>query len=115
MVPDVNGNSRSDDLKVIIRVDKIPSNEHERRFNAPMATEVAAIIVRTEIIQRDIVISKRDQTKQRVAETDRSYDALQYPILYREDGYRIKFQYRCCNIKKSQLYGLLCMPCHDSR
>ena len=85
-------NARADDLKVIIRADKTPSNGHERRFNAPMAPEVAAVIVGTEITRRDIVISRRDQTKQRVAETHRSYDALQYPILFPrgEDGYHLE-------------------------
>ena len=83
---------RGDDMKVIIRADKTPSNEHERRFNAPMAPEVAAVIVGTEIARRDIVICRRDGTKQRVAETHRSYDALQYPILFPrgEDGYHIE-------------------------
>ncbi|XP_044597781.1 uncharacterized protein LOC123274285, partial [Cotesia glomerata] len=82
----------TDDFRVIIRADKKPSNEHERRFNAPMASEVAAVIVGTEITKRDIVITKRDQTKQRVAETHRSYDALQYPILFprAEDGYHLE-------------------------
>ncbi|GFQ66451.1 hypothetical protein TNCT_99391 [Trichonephila clavata] len=43
---------RSDNMKVIVRADKTPSNEHERCFNAPMAPEVAALIekiVRTQI------------------------------------------------------------------
>lgn len=81
-----------DDFKVIIRADKTPLNEHERRFNAPVAPEVAAVIVGTEITRRDIVITKRDKAKQRVAETHRSYDALQYPILFprAEDGYHLK-------------------------
>lgn len=82
----------TDDFRVIIRADKKPSNEHERRFNAPVASEVAAVIVGTEITKRDIIITKRDQTKQRVAETHRSYDALQYPILFprAEDGYHLE-------------------------
>ncbi|UYV67664.1 hypothetical protein LAZ67_5001520 [Cordylochernes scorpioides] len=85
-------NVRADDMKVIIRADKTPTNEHERRFNAPMTPEVAAVIVGTEIARRDIVICRRDGTKQRVAETHRSYDALQYPILFPrgEDGYHLE-------------------------
>ncbi|UYV70662.1 hypothetical protein LAZ67_8000195 [Cordylochernes scorpioides] len=65
-------NVRADDMKFIIRADKTPTNEHERRFNAPMTPEVAAVIVGTEIARRDIVICRRDGTKQRVAETHRS-------------------------------------------
>ncbi|UYV68898.1 hypothetical protein LAZ67_6001521, partial [Cordylochernes scorpioides] len=38
-------NVRADDMKVIIKADKKPTNEHERRFNAPMTPEVAAVIV----------------------------------------------------------------------
>ncbi|XP_063922978.1 uncharacterized protein LOC135137287 [Zophobas morio] len=85
-------NVRADDFKLIIRADKTPSNEHERRFNAPIAPEVAAVIVGTEITRRDIVISRRNQTKQGIAETHRSYDALQYPILFPrgEDGYHLE-------------------------
>ncbi|UYV73240.1 hypothetical protein LAZ67_10002320 [Cordylochernes scorpioides] len=86
------GNVRAGDMKVIIRADKTPTNEHEQRFNAPMTTEVAAVIVGTEIARRDIVICRRDGTKQSVAETHRSYDALQYPILFPrgEDGYHLE-------------------------
>lgn len=84
--------AKTDDFKVIIKADKTPLNEHERRFNAPIAPEVAAVIVGTEIMKRDIVITKRDKTKHRVAETHRSYDSLQYPILFprAEDGYHFK-------------------------
>ncbi|XP_063929850.1 uncharacterized protein LOC135142114 [Zophobas morio] len=86
------GECKSDDFKLIIRADKTPSNEHERRFNASIAPEVAAVIVGTEITRRDIVISRRNQTKQRIAETHRSYDTLQYPILFPrgEDGYHLE-------------------------
>ncbi|XP_063901249.1 uncharacterized protein LOC135120859 [Zophobas morio] len=86
------GECKNDDFKLITRADKTPSNEHERRFNAPIAPEVAAVIVGTEITRRNIVISRRNQTKQRIAETHRSYDALQYPILFPrgEDGYHLE-------------------------
>ncbi|XP_054290927.1 uncharacterized protein LOC129005912 [Macrosteles quadrilineatus] len=85
-------NAREDDFKVIIRADKAPLHEHARRFNAQMAPEVGAVIVGTEITRRDIVISMRDETKQRVSETHRSYDALQYPIMFPrgEDGYNLE-------------------------
>nr|XP_023028755.1 uncharacterized protein LOC111516895 [Leptinotarsa decemlineata] len=85
-------NMRADDMKVIIRADKTSLNEHERRFNAPMTPEVAAVIVGTEIARRDIVICRRDGTKYRVAGTHRTYDALQYPILFPrgEFGYHLE-------------------------
>jgi len=79
----------TDDYKVVIKADKTPSGEHERRFNAPTIDEVAIVMVGTEFDRRDIVICKRNKNLKRVSETHRSYDALQYPILFwkGEDGY----------------------------
>jgi len=79
----------SDNYKVIIRADKTLSGEHERRFNAPTINEVAVVMVGTEFDRRDIIIQRRNTNLQRVSETHRSYDALQYPILFwqGEDGY----------------------------
>ncbi|XP_031634678.1 uncharacterized protein LOC116347980 [Contarinia nasturtii] len=80
--------------KVIIRADKAPTGEHERRFNVPTIDEVAVVIVGTEFEKRDIVIQKRDSSLQRVAETHRWYDALQYPLLFwqGEDGYHFQIK-----------------------
>lgn len=80
----------TDDYQIIIRADKTPSGEHKRRFNAPMLNEVAIVMVGAgEGDRRDIVINRRDETLNRIAETHRSYDALQYPIIFwqGEDGY----------------------------
>ncbi|GBN42043.1 hypothetical protein AVEN_126140-1, partial [Araneus ventricosus] len=73
----------SDECKVVIRADKRQVGEHERRFNNPQINEVAIIIAGTDCDRRDIIIQKRG------AETNRSYDALQYPIIFwqGEDGY----------------------------
>lgn len=35
----------SDDFKIVIRADKRPTREHERRYNAPIIEEVAIFIV----------------------------------------------------------------------
>ncbi|XP_054259503.1 uncharacterized protein LOC128984227 [Macrosteles quadrilineatus] len=51
-----------EDLKVVIRADRRPPGEHERRFNAPTTNEVAAVVVNDEIESRDIVLRKRDET-----------------------------------------------------
>lgn len=80
----------AENYQIIIRADKTPAGEHERRFNAPTIDEVAVVMIGTEVCnRRDIVLEKRDENLQRIAETHRSYDALQYPILFweREDGY----------------------------
>lgn len=80
----------SDDHKIVIRADKRPAGEHERRFNAPMLNEVAIVVVGENLKSRDIVIQRRDGGNlQRICETHRSYDGLQYPLIFcrGEDGY----------------------------
>ncbi|GBM62165.1 hypothetical protein AVEN_199323-1 [Araneus ventricosus] len=79
----------SDECKVVICADRRPVGEHERRFNNPQINEVAIIIAGSDCDRRDIVIQKRGGSLQRISETNRSYDALQYPIIFwqGEDGY----------------------------
>jgi Helitron helicase-like domain at N-terminus len=50
---------------------------------------MAIVIVGNDFDRRDIVLHKRNNQLQRVSETHRSYDALQYPLLFwqGEDGY----------------------------
>lgn len=64
---------------------------HRRTINAPRVNEVAAIVSNYEGSHRDIVICKRNNELQRITETHRSYDALQYPLIhpYGQDGYAI--------------------------
>jgi hypothetical protein len=49
----------TDEYKVVIRADRLPAGEHERRFNAPKVDEVAVVILGDEFHQRDIVIQRR--------------------------------------------------------
>lgn len=81
----------SDDHKIVIRADRTPFGEHARRFNAPTIDEVAILIVGQQFQSRDIVLHRRNENLQRVSELHRSYDALQYPLLYWRggDGYHI--------------------------
>ena len=80
--------------RIVIRPDKAPTMEHPRRFNAPLTDEVAVLIVGQQFNKRDIVLQKRNDQLQRVAETHRSYDALQYPLLFcrGEDGYNFELR-----------------------
>jgi len=80
------------DYKVVIRADKTPTGEHLHRFNAPTLDEVAIVMVGNNFGTRDIVLQKRKNTLQRVAETHRSYDALQYSLIFwqGEDGYHFQ-------------------------
>lgn len=84
----------SDNHKIVIRADKTPAGEHARRFNAPTIDDVAIVIVGEEFQSRDIVLHRRNNQLQRVSETHRSYDALQYPILFwqGQDGYHLNIK-----------------------
>lgn len=79
----------TDNHKIIIRADKTPAGQHARRFNAPTIDEVAVVVVGENLTSRDIVLHKRNDQLLRVYETHRSYDALQYPLIFwrGEDGY----------------------------
>ncbi|KIH48241.1 hypothetical protein ANCDUO_21693, partial [Ancylostoma duodenale] len=79
----------TDEYRVVIRGDKRPRGEHERRSNAPAVNEVAVVMVGEQHERRDIVIQRRSEVLQRISETHRSYDALQYPLMFweGEDGY----------------------------
>lgn len=83
---------QADDYKIIIKADKTPAGEHARRFNAPTIDEVA--MVGETFTSRDIVLHRRNEQIQRVSETHRSYDALQYPLLHwrGDDGYHFNIK-----------------------
>ncbi|XP_075449145.1 uncharacterized protein LOC142490614 [Ascaphus truei] len=79
----------TDDYQVIIRADKTPVGQHERRFNAPQINEVAIVIAGEQFNTRDIILQRRAHSLTRISETHRSYDALQYPLILwnGDDGY----------------------------
>lgn len=78
-----------EDYKIIIRADKRPPNQHRGRFNEPSLDEVAILLVGEAGSPRDIILHARDAPLQTIQDTHRSYDALQYPLLFcrGEDGY----------------------------
>lgn len=71
----------------MIDADKRPATGHRGRYNAPVPNEVAVVLAECE--RRDIVLRTQDNRLQRIYETHRSYDALQYPLIYchGDDGY----------------------------
>lgn len=76
--------------KVVIRADKRPPNQHEGRYNVPVNDEIAIIMLDEDHGSRDIVLKHRsDDDLTRIAETHRSYDCLQYPLIFwsGQDGY----------------------------
>ncbi|GFT82872.1 helitron_like_N domain-containing protein [Nephila pilipes] len=81
----------SDNHAIVINPDITPAGEHIRRFNAPVADDVAGIMVGDRTGAREIVIRRRNSNLQFIADTHRSYDALQYPLIFwkGQDGYSI--------------------------
>ncbi|XP_014679633.1 PREDICTED: uncharacterized protein LOC106819530, partial [Priapulus caudatus] len=59
-------NINAPDLTVVIHEDKPPSNEHARRFNIPVANEVAILMPNEPTASRDIVIHQRDVESERL-------------------------------------------------
>lgn len=86
---------QSDNHAIVINPDKTPAGEHIRRFNAPVLDDVTGIMVGDRTATREIVIRRRNNNLQFIADTHRSYDALQYPLMFwkGQDGY-------CINIKQ---------------
>ena len=80
------------DLKWIIHADLKPPKEHKGRNNAPTVDEVAIPLVDEDKGPGDIVLSTRDG--QRVSDLHRSYDPLQYPLMFPwgNNGYYINIQ-----------------------
>ena len=76
------------EFDIVINPEKVPSGEHRRRFNAPVVSEVAAVISGYEKGQRGIVIRHRNNKLERISSSNRAYDGLQYPLIYTrgEDG-----------------------------
>lgn len=83
--------SNIEDFQVIIKANRAPQTEHISRYNAPQIDEVAVLIVGQEFTKRIVVVRARDNMLQRVSQIHRSYDALQYPLIFShgEDGYSI--------------------------
>ncbi|UYV60223.1 hypothetical protein LAZ67_1000470 [Cordylochernes scorpioides] len=79
------------DYRVIIHSDKLPPEEHERRYNAPMTNEIALLMVGQEFGPRDIELHCRNNLTQRISEIHQAYDPLQYPLIFcrGEVGYSV--------------------------
>ena len=70
------------DFKVIINADRKPTGKQKGRFNAPQAKEVTILIAGQSFEKRDIVLQSRENKLMRISELLRSYDALQYPLMF---------------------------------
>jgi len=81
---------------VVIKVDQVPFDEHARRFNAPTINKVSIVMVGDQFVNRNIKIMRGNNTIQTIQGTRRSYDALQYRLIFweEEDGYHINIKQR---------------------
>lgn len=80
-------------LQVIIHADRKPAGKHSGRYKASTTNEVAIFLVDQHIAdKRDIVLTTKSGALRRISKTHRSYDCLQYPLMFSsgEDGYSIK-------------------------
>ncbi|CAG9827410.1 unnamed protein product [Diabrotica balteata] len=86
---------QSDNHAIVINSDKTPAGEHIRRFNPPVVEDVAGIMVGDCTGTQEIVIRRSNNNLQFIADTHRSYDSLQYTLIFwkRQEGY-------CINIKQ---------------
>ncbi|XP_054711418.1 uncharacterized protein LOC129221007 [Uloborus diversus] len=91
------------EAKLVIYADRVPTGEHQRRFNKPSASEVAILMAGETDGTRNIVLNLRDNTIQRICETHRSYDALQYPLLFWKGEDRYHFELKQINPQTGQL------------
>ncbi|KAF8771551.1 hypothetical protein HNY73_018955 [Argiope bruennichi] len=70
------------EMEIVIHADKVPSSEHERRFNAPTISEVTITLAGDKHGNRNIPLQLRStEIKKKIAKTHRAYDALQYPLI----------------------------------
>ena len=73
---------------IVIKADKVPYGEHAGTHNVPTVNEVEVVMAGDPCEHRDIRIQRRDNTMQIIQDNHRSYDALQYPLIFweGEDG-----------------------------
>lgn len=100
-------------FEVVIHADKKPAGSHEGRFNEPTTNEVALVIVGQQFKNRDIVIRSHADKLQHISELHRSYDALQYPLMFcrGEDGYCINLPLRDPYTKQPLLKKTISAAC----
>lgn len=80
-----------ENLNIVIHAERVTYGNHPGRFNASSFNEVGIVIDGQQFEKRDIVLNGRNNTLKRINELHRSYDALQYLLMfYRgEDGHNI--------------------------
>ncbi|XP_055948334.1 uncharacterized protein LOC129981502 [Argiope bruennichi] len=88
---------QNDNYQIVIKADKVPLGEHAGRFNAPTVDEVAVIMVGDPVDKRAIKITRRDNTVSTISDLRRSYDALQYPLIFWQGQDEYHLNIKQCN------------------
>ncbi|XP_055924623.1 uncharacterized protein LOC129956714 [Argiope bruennichi] len=88
---------QNDNYQIVIKADKVPLGEHAGRFNAPTVDEVAVIMVGDPVDRRAIKITRRDNTVSTISDLHRSYDALQYPLIFWQGQDEYHLNIKQCN------------------
>lgn len=86
---------KSRKFEIFIHGERKFVNAHKGRLNRPVLKEIAVVIEGQEFGNRDIVLESQGGSLRRVSELHRSYDALQYPLMFArgEEGYIIYYYY----------------------
>ena len=81
-------------VKIVINETKRPLGEHSRRYNSPLSDEIGVLMPNDATNNRDIVLHYRDGGLKHISELHRSYDPLQYPLLFPHgtDGWHINLK-----------------------
>ena len=81
-------------IKIVINENKRPSGEHSRRYNSPVSDEIAVLMPNDNMSNRDVVLHYRDGGLRHISELHRSYDPLQYPLLFPHgtDGWHVNLK-----------------------
>lgn len=106
-------NMPTDEYQLILKADHIPKNIHKKRLSVPTTNEVAIVLIGEKHISRDIIVRKRDETLHRVNATHRSYDALQYPLIFWQGDNQYHFGVQQTNtntmkkVKKKNIFSII--------
>ena len=83
-------------VRIVINETKRPSGEHSRRYNNPLGDEIGVLMPNDATNNRDIVLHYRDGGLKHISELHRSYDPMQYPLLFPDgtDGWHLNLKLR---------------------
>ena len=83
-------------VRIVINETKRPSGEHSKRYNNPLSDEIGVLMPNDATNNRDIVLHYKDGGLKHISELHRSYDPMQYPLLFPDgnDGWHVNLKLR---------------------